>query len=80
MPNSKYYTWTILPLPYHTASIVRQLHKDPLTAFCCGEPEANPTRAHLALRAPSKEAVTAYHKTAQAAGGTDHGAPGLPRS
>jgi catechol 2,3-dioxygenase-like lactoylglutathione lyase family enzyme len=32
---------------------------------------------HLALAAPSRESVRAFHATALAAGGTDNGAPGL---
>ncbi len=32
---------------------------------------------HLALAAPSREAVNAFHAAALAAGGTDNGAPGL---
>ena len=33
--------------------------------------------AHLCFRAPSREAVHAFHATALAAGGRDDGAPGL---
>ena len=32
---------------------------------------------HLALAAPNREAVNAFHAAAVAAGGTDNGAPGL---
>jgi catechol 2,3-dioxygenase-like lactoylglutathione lyase family enzyme len=32
---------------------------------------------HLAFRASSREVVEAFHRAALAAGGTDHGAPGL---
>lgn len=32
---------------------------------------------HIAFRAESREAVDAFHAAALAAGGTDHGAPGL---
>jgi catechol 2,3-dioxygenase-like lactoylglutathione lyase family enzyme len=32
---------------------------------------------HLAFTAPSNAAVDAFHTAAMAAGGTDHGAPGL---
>lgn len=34
-------------------------------------------RHHLAFQAKSREAVEAFHRAAIAAGGTDHGAPGL---
>ncbi|MEA2156750.1 MAG: hypothetical protein QOE11_2890 [Solirubrobacteraceae bacterium] len=36
-----------------------------------------PTVAHVALRAPDRDTVDAFHAAALAAGGTDHGAPGL---
>lgn len=32
---------------------------------------------HIAFRAPSREAVRRFHHAALAAGGTDHGAPGI---
>ena len=32
---------------------------------------------HLALQAPSREAVEAFHRNALGAGGTDNGGPGL---
>ena len=34
-------------------------------------------RHHLAFQAKSREAVEAFHRATIAAGGTDHGAPGL---
>jgi catechol 2,3-dioxygenase-like lactoylglutathione lyase family enzyme len=36
-----------------------------------------PTVAHVALRADSREAVNAFHAAALAAGGVDNGPPGL---
>jgi len=36
----------------------------------------SPTAAHVALRAPDREAVDAFHAAALAAGGTDNGGPG----
>lgn len=36
-----------------------------------------PTRAHIALRAETREAVDAFHAAALAAGAKDNGAPGL---
>lgn len=39
-----------------------------------GEPSA-PT--HLAFRAPDRQTVDAYHEAALAAGGKDHGPPGV---
>jgi len=35
------------------------------------------TPTHLAIAAPDREAVRAFHAAALAAGGRDHGAPGL---
>ena len=40
-------------------------------------PVANDSGAHICLRAPSPEAVDAFHSTAIAAGGASDGAPGL---
>jgi catechol 2,3-dioxygenase-like lactoylglutathione lyase family enzyme len=39
-----------------------------------------PSKVHLGLRAPSQQAVAAFHQAALAAGGTDNGAPGLRES
>lgn len=36
-----------------------------------------PTPVHMAFRANSREEVDAFHAAAQAAGGTDNGAPGI---
>jgi catechol 2,3-dioxygenase-like lactoylglutathione lyase family enzyme len=36
-----------------------------------------PTVAHVALRAPNRRAVDAFHEAALSAGGTDNGPPGL---
>ena len=57
----------------------------PTTGFChedgsdlwirAGERPTPPL--HLAIRAPSRAAVDAFHAAAIAAGGTDNGAPGL---
>lgn len=38
--------------------------------------QAGRNQAHIAFRAPSKEAVDAFYKAALAAGGRDNGAPG----
>ena len=40
-------------------------------------PVSAETGAHVALRAPSTEAVDAFHRAALAGGGTSDGAPGL---
>ena len=41
------------------------------------EGDADASSVHLALTAPSREAVDAFHKAALAHGGTDNGPPGL---
>jgi len=38
------------------------------------------TPSHIAFRARSRKAVEAFHRAALAAGGKDHGAPGLRRA
>jgi catechol 2,3-dioxygenase-like lactoylglutathione lyase family enzyme len=45
--------------------------------FWIGEGSAIHPPFHLAFRAPSRAAVDAFHQAALAAGGRDHGAPGL---
>lgn len=40
-------------------------------------PEARPAHLHLAFAAASRAQVDAFHRAALAAGGQDHGAPGL---
>lgn len=45
------------------------------TWFVNGQPVSGP--AHIAWRAPSREAVDAFHAAALAAGGQDNGAPGM---
>jgi catechol 2,3-dioxygenase-like lactoylglutathione lyase family enzyme len=39
--------------------------------------EEKPAHLHLAFTAASRQQVDAFHRAALAAGGTDHGAPGL---
>lgn len=41
------------------------------------EPERHPAHLHLAFQAESREQVEAFYRAALAAGGKDHGAPGL---
>ncbi|HYD66580.1 VOC family protein [Azospirillum sp.] len=49
--------------------------------FWIGAPEDGgacaPAGVHVAFRAPTREAVDAFHAAALAAGGADNGAPGL---
>lgn len=42
-----------------------------------GLPKRSESRRHWAFRAPSREAVTAFHRDGIAHGGMDDGAPGL---
>ena len=45
--------------------------------FWLGQGEVNTPRIHLAFRANDRATVQAFYATALAAGGQDHGAPGL---
>ena len=50
-------------------------HDDPF--FWIGDNETVGQGIHVAFRVESRAMVNAFHKAALAAGGTDHGAPGL---
>ena len=50
---------------------------DPGGDFWIGQAEPHVPRNHVAFSAPDRAAVDAFHAAALAAGGTDHGAPGL---
>jgi len=45
--------------------------------FWLGPTETPPTRVHVAFAAEDRATVHRFHEAALAAGGTDHGAPGL---
>lgn len=45
--------------------------------FWITQSEPQQPQVHVAFRAPSRAVVDAFHRAALAAGGTDHGAPGL---
>ena len=47
------------------------------TSLCLFQTEEKPAYLHLAFRAESRQQVEAFHCAALAAGGKDHGAPGL---
>jgi catechol 2,3-dioxygenase-like lactoylglutathione lyase family enzyme len=51
--------------------------KDGDPFFWIGDKERVGEGIHVALRVESRAMVDAFHKAAVAAGGTDHGAPGL---
>ena len=46
-------------------------------SLCMHESEEKPARLHLAFTAENRRQVDAFHRAALAAGGKDHGAPGL---
>src|SRR4051812_37696392 len=46
-------------------------------SFCLFESTGTPAPLHLAFRAETRAQVDAFHRAALAAGGTDHGAPGV---
>lgn len=50
---------------------------DPASLCIRLAPEARPAPLHLAFKADSRAQVDAFHRAALAAGGKDHGAPGL---
>jgi len=47
------------------------------TSLCLFASEEKPAPLHLAFTAESRDQVDAFHRAALAAGGKDHGAPGL---
>lgn len=47
------------------------------SSLCLFQTEEKPAHLHIAFVAESREQVQAFHRAALAAGGTDHGAPGL---
>ena len=51
--------------------------RDGAPAFWIGAEGRTAPRLHVAFTAPSRDAVRAFHAAALAAGGTDHGGPGL---
>jgi catechol 2,3-dioxygenase-like lactoylglutathione lyase family enzyme len=52
-------------------------HSDELFVSLSDKNSGTPMRVHLAFQAPDRAAVDRFHAAALAAGGTDHGAPGL---
>lgn len=45
--------------------------------LCLFQAQENPARLHLAFRAETRQQVDDFYRAALAAGGKDHGAPGL---
>jgi len=54
-----------------------ELSADNNTSLCLFQTEEKPAHLHLAFVAASREQVDAFYHAALAAGGKDHGAPGL---
>jgi len=54
-----------------------ELSADGKTSLCIRRAEEKPAHLHLAFTAANRGQVDAFHRAALAAGGTDHGAPGL---
>ncbi len=54
-----------------------EMSADGKTSLCLFQTEEKPAYLHLAFRAENRRQVEAFHRAALAAGGKDHGAPGL---
>ena len=54
-----------------------ELSADGKTSLCIRRAEEKPAHLHLAFTVANRAQVEAFHRAALAAGGTDHGAPGL---
>jgi catechol 2,3-dioxygenase-like lactoylglutathione lyase family enzyme len=54
-----------------------EISTDGKTSLCLRSTEERPAHLHLAFRAERRDQVDAFHRAALAAGGKDHGAPGL---
>jgi catechol 2,3-dioxygenase-like lactoylglutathione lyase family enzyme len=46
-------------------------------SLCLFQTDEKPAHLHIAFVAPTRQQVDAFHRAALAAGGRDHGAPGL---
>ncbi len=63
--------------PEHSNGIAVTGYGDDRPCFWIAEEEATRGKLHIALRAPNRAAVDAFHAAALLAGGKDNGAPGL---
>ena len=54
-----------------------ELSADGKSSLCIRRTEEKPAHLHLAFAAAHRRQVDAFHRAALAAGGKDHGAPGL---
>ena len=54
-----------------------ELSADGKSSLCIRQTDETPAHLHLAFTAANRRQVDAFHRAALAAGGKDHGAPGL---
>ena len=54
-----------------------ELSADGQVSLCICQTDEKPAHLHLAFKASTRQQVDAFHRAALAAGGRDHGAPGL---
>jgi len=54
-----------------------ELSADGKSSLCIRQTDEKPAHLHLAFTAANRRQVDAFHRAALAAGGKDHGAPGL---
>ncbi len=54
-----------------------EMSADGKSSLCLFQTDEKPARLHLAFVATHRDQVDAFHRAALAAGGRDHGAPGL---
>ena len=54
-----------------------ELSADGKSSLCIRQADEKPAHLHLAFTAAHRRQVDAFHRAALAAGGKDHGAPGL---
>ena len=54
-----------------------EMSADGKSSLCIRQTDEKPAHLHLAFVAETREQVDAFHRAALAAGGKDHGAPGL---
>jgi catechol 2,3-dioxygenase-like lactoylglutathione lyase family enzyme len=85
--SKKFYTEALKPIGYKLllefpvsitgTTNVAGFGEPPKTDFWIGEGTPNDPRVHIAFRVSNRSLVDAFHQAALAAGGKDHGAPGL---
>ena len=85
--SKKFYAEALKPIGYlllleFPASVTGQTNvagfgEPPKADFWIGQGTPNEPRIHVAFRAGKRSSVDAFHQAALAAGGKDHGAPGL---